>query len=239
MNENEIKQLEQQLDYEFNNKELLIEAVTHTSRASDRLKSNERLEFFGDAVLDLVICQELFEKFPDYDEGDLTKIKSKLVSRKTCSGIAKDLNLVKYLKIGKGLCDSRGLTGSVAAGAYEAIVAAIYLDGGLDQVKKFILMNFEELIAKVDSQQHQENFKSLLQQYAQKNLDSTVIYEVIDEQGPDHNKCFESEVIINSRRFNSAWGINKKASEQMAAKNALIELGVIESQEEDEEDDDA
>ena len=233
MKENDIEQLERQLCYEFNDKELLIEAVTHTSRASDRLKSNERLEFFGDAVLDLVICQELFEKFPDYDEGDLTKIKSMLVSRKTCSSIAKDLDLVRYLKIGKGLCDSRGLTGSVAAGAYEAIVAAIYLDGGLDQVRKFIFMSFDALIAKVNSEQHQENFKSLLQQYAQKNLDSTVSYEVIDEQGPDHNKCFESEAIINSRRFDSAWGINKKASEQRAAKKALIELGVIEDQEED------
>lgn len=228
------EQLEQQLGYVFADPSLIIEAVTHTSRASNRLRSNERLEFFGDAVLDLIICQELFQRFPTYNEGDLTKIKSMLVSRKTCSNVAKDLNLVKYLKIGKGLVDSRGLTGSVAAGAYEAVVAAIYLDGGLEAAHQFIMRSFEPLIDKVNSEQHQDNYKSLLQQHCQQNFDSVVVYEIVDEQGPDHNKCFESEAIVGTKRFKSAWGINKKTAEQRAAKNALIELGVIESDEEEE-----
>lgn len=227
------KEFEGHLGYTFKNSSLLVEAVTHTSQTADRLKSNERLEFFGDAILDLVICQDLFERFPEYQEGDLTKIKSMLVSRKTCAKIAKKIDLVKYLKIGKGMEDSRGLLGSVVAGAFEAIVAAIYLDGGIEAARDFILRLFNPLIEKTDAEQHQENYKSLLQQYAQQNMEASPVYEVVDEQGPDHNKCFESEVAIGGRRFKSAWGVNKKTSEQKAAKNALIELGVIE-QDEDE-----
>ncbi|MDO8302690.1 MAG: ribonuclease III [Sedimentisphaerales bacterium] len=224
-----INKIEQILGYPFTDKSLLEKALTHSSQADRRLTSNERLEFFGDSVLSLVICQALFERFPDYLEGDLTKIKSMLVSRRTCARLAARIGIEKFLKIGKGMAKSSALTGSLAAGALEAIIAAIYVDGGFEAARGFILRLYGPLIEQADAQQHQENFKSLLQQHAQQVLNQTPIYELLDEKGPDHNKCFESAVILGDRRFPSAWGTNKKEAEQKAAHKALVELNVIES----------
>jgi ribonuclease III len=223
-----IEKIEQVLGYHFSDKSLLEKSLTHSSQADRRLSSNERLEFFGDSVLALVICQALFERFPEYLEGDLTKIKSMLVSRRTCARLAGRLGIEKFLKIGKGMAKSNALTGSLAAGALEAIIAAIYVDGGFEAARNFILRLFGPLIEQADAQQHQENFKSLLQQHAQQELDQTPVYELLDEKGPDHNKCFESAVILGDRRFHSAWGTNKKEAEQKAAYKALVELKVIE-----------
>jgi ribonuclease-3 len=222
------EQVEQLIGYQFKNRAILIEALTHSSQADNRLMSNERLEFLGDAVLGLIICQALFERFPAYLEGDLTKIKSMLVSRRTCSRLAGKIGLETYLKIGKGMMKSNSLTGSLAAGALESIIAAVYIDGGFAAAKDFILKLFGPMIDQADADQHQENFKSLLQQYAQQQLNVTPIYELLDEKGPDHNKCFESAVIMGERRFSSAWGTNKKQAEQKAAYTALVELGVLE-----------
>ena len=227
MEAEKIQQLEELLGYEFKDKSLLIKAMTHSSLADNRADSNERLEFFGDAILDLVICENLFYRFPDYQEGDLTKIKSMLVSRKTCSKIAADIGFADYAKVGKGMEMTRAMSGSISAGIYEAIIAAMYTDGGYEMVKEFILKHFEPLILKADAQQHHENFKSLLQQYCQKKFPSTPEYMLLDEKGPDHNKCFEMGVVIEHRHFPSAWGVTKKDAEQKAAKNALIELKVL------------
>jgi ribonuclease III len=220
--------IEQTINYHFSNRALLELAITHSSQADRRLSSNERLEFFGDAVLALVVCEALFERFPNYLEGDLTKIKSMLVSRRTCARLAGRLGLEKFLKIGKGMAKSNALTGSLAAGALEALIAAIYTDGGFEPAKAFILRIFGPLIDQADAQQHQENFKSLLQQYAQQELNHIPVYELLDEKGPDHNKCFESAVILRDRRYPSAWGTNKKEAEQKAAYKALVELKVVE-----------
>ncbi|OHB53167.1 MAG: ribonuclease III [Planctomycetes bacterium GWF2_50_10] len=222
------EQVEQLLSYHFKNKAILIEALTHSSQADHRLLSNERLEFLGDAVLSLVVCQALYEKFPTYLEGDLTKIKSMMVSRKTCSRLAGKMGLEGYLKIGKGMANSAALSGSLAACALESIIAAVYLDGGFEAAREFILKVFGPLIENADAQSHQENFKSLLQQHAQQELNLTPIYELLDEKGPDHNKCFESAVMMGDKRFPSAWGTNKKEAEQKAAYAALVELGVLE-----------
>jgi ribonuclease III len=220
--------IEQLISYHFSNRSLLEQSLTHSSQSDKRLMSNERLEFFGDSVLSLVVCQALFERFPHYLEGDLTKIKSMLVSRRTCARLASKLGLEKFLKIGKGMAKSNALTGSLAAGALEAIIAAIYIDGGFTAAKEFILRLFGPLIEQADAEQHQENFKSLLQQYAQQELNKTPVYELLDEKGPDHNKCFESAIILGDRRFPSAWGTNKKEAEQKAAYKALVELKIIE-----------
>ena len=228
MEENNLSELEQLIGYTFSNSKLLIESVTHSSQADHRLESNERLEFFGDAVLDLVICQTLFEMFPTYNEGDLTKIKSMLVSRKTCAKVANQIELPKFTRVGKGMSRTRAVSGSIAAGTLEAIIAAIYLDGGFDDARDFILRTFGSLIEKVDAKQHQENFKSLLQQYSQSTFNCTPAYELLDEKGPDHNKCFEVGVFVSRRRFPTAWGITKKDAEQKAAYNALVELKQIE-----------
>jgi ribonuclease-3 len=228
MDEEILQKIEQITGYQFSDKSIVVQAFTHSSAVDDRLQSNERLEFLGDAVLALVICQALFERFPEYLEGDLTKIKSKLVSRETCAQISGQLGLHEFLKVGKGMVSNRALSGSLAAGVLEAIIAAIYVDGGFDAAREFILRIFNDLLEEADAEQVQGNFKSLLQQYAQERFSSTPSYVLLDEKGPDHNKCFELEVMIADRHFRSAWGTNKKEAEQKAAFNALLELGVLE-----------
>src|SRR3954454_16654325 len=127
------------LDYDFKSADLLKEALTHASIADNRLQSNERMEFLGDAVLDLVICEELYKRFPQYLEGDLTKIKSAVVSRRTCAEVSKETGLDELLIIGKGISGREQMPSSLAAAVYESIVAAIYLDGGFEVVKDYVL----------------------------------------------------------------------------------------------------
>ena len=230
------EQIEQVIGYTFTNKNLLDKALTHSSAVDDRLESNERLEFLGDAVLAIVICQVLFERFSDYLEGDLTKVKSMLVSRGTCAKISRHLGLQKFLKVGKGMTSSRALAGSLAAGVLETIIAAIYIDGGLEDAREFILTVFRPTIEKADAEHVQGNYKSLLQQYAQEQFNSTPVYILVDEKGPDHNKCFELEVSIASQHYPSAWGTNKKEAEQKAAYNALVELGILKENDEEDKD---
>jgi ribonuclease III len=228
MDEETLQQIEQIIGYKFSNRNLLSKAFAHSSAVDDRLFSNERLEFLGDSVLAAVICRALFEQFPGYMEGDLTKIKSMLVSRRTCARVTKRLGLHEFLKIGKGMASSRALTNSLAASLLEAVIAAIYIDGGFDAAGGFILRTFAAEIDRTDAEQSHGNFKSLLQQYAQQQLNTTPDYVLLDEKGPDHDKCFELEVVIAERHFPSAWGTNKKEAEQKAAFNALVELGVLE-----------
>ncbi|HUT31558.1 MAG TPA: ribonuclease III [Sedimentisphaerales bacterium] len=228
MNEEALQQVEQIIGYSFSNRSLLAKAFTHASGVETRLLSNERLEFLGDALLAAVICQTLFERFPGYLEGELTKMKSMLVSRRTCARVARQLGLHHYLQVGKGMSNSRALTGSLSAGMLEALVAVIYIDGGFEAARDFILSSFSSFIDGADTDHAQGNFKSLLQQYAQQQLDATPAYELLDEKGPDHDKCFESQVVIGERYFRSAWGTNKKEAEQKAAFNALVELGALE-----------
>lgn len=228
-----VKQIQQVLDYEFKDVRYLQEAFLHSSIADNRLHSNERMEFLGDSILSLVICKTLFERFPQYQEGDLTKIKSRLVSRKTCSQVANEIGLPSYIQVGKGMDRTRAMTGSIAAASLESVIGAIYLDGGMEPTERFILRVYEPLMAEADAQQHQENFKSLLQQYCQQEFNCTPQYELLDEKGPDHNKCFEVAVVIRHRRFQSAWGVTKKESEQKAAFNAGVELGLIKEVQQD------
>ena len=227
MNEETLRQIEQITGYEFSNRDLLHKAFTHSSAVDNRLFSNERLEFLGDSILGMVICQDLFERFPDYLEGDLTQIKSMLVSRRACAKIIKQLSLQKFLRVGKGMNGSRALTGSLAAGVMESLIAAIYIDGGFEAARSFILRMFDSLIEQANAEQVRGNFKSMLQQYAQQHLNLTPIYELLDEKGPDHDKCFEVEAVVGVRRFPSAWGTNKKDAEQKAAFNALVELEIV------------
>jgi ribonuclease-3 len=222
------------LGYTFKNPELLKESLTHASIATNRLSSNERMEFLGDAVLDLVVCEALYLRFPQYLEGDLTKIKSAVVSRRTCAEVSIETGLVDLLIIGKGISSRDAMPSSLAAAVYESIVAAIYLDGGFEVVKDYVLRTMTPKIDVIASNAHQENYKAVLQQHAQKLLGATPIYELLDEKGPDHSKCFEVCVTVDGRRFTSAWGPNKKMAEQKAALLALEELGVFDPKEVDE-----
>jgi len=233
MKEEVLQEIEQIIGYKFSNSAFLAQAFTHSSAVDNRLLSNERLEFLGDAILGMVICQILFERFGDYLEGDLTKIKSMLVSREMCAQVAKGLGLQQFLKVGRGMVSSQALSGSLAAGLLEAVIAAIYIDGGLVAANSFISRTFGSLIERASAEQAQGNFKSLLQQYTQEQFNTMPVYALLDEKGPDHNKCFELEVIIAGRHFQSAWGTNKKEAEQKAAFNALVELGVLEGASQD------
>jgi len=227
MDQDVLQQIEQILGHEFTDASLLTKAFTHSSSVDNRLESNERLEFLGDAVLSIVICQVLFEKFEHYGEGELTKMKSMLVSRGTCAHVARRLGLPTFLIVGKGMVSHKAFPTSLAAGLLEAVIAAIYLDSGFETARDFILQNFATLIEQIDTEEAHGNYKSLLQQHAQEQFSAAPTYVLLDEKGPDHNKCFESEVVIDQRHFPSAWGANKKEAEQKAAYNALVELGVI------------
>jgi ribonuclease-3 len=227
MDEGALHQVEQILGHKSSDGVLLAKAFTHSSAVDNRLDSNERLEFLGDAILSTVICQRLFEMFSDYTEGELTKMKSMLVSRGTCAKIARRLGLPKYLTVGKGMVSNKALPMSLAAGLLEAVIAAICIDSGFEAAREFILANYSDLIEQVDSEEAHGNYKSLLQQHAQEQFCMPPVYVLLDEKGPDHNKCFESEVVIDQRHFPSAWGPNKKEAEQKAAYNALVELGVL------------
>jgi len=223
-----LQKLEQILEHTFTDEDLLVKAFTHSSAVDSRLESNERLEFLGDAILSTAICETLFDMFRGYTEGELTKMKSMLVSRGTCARVARRQGLPKYMIVGKGMISNKALPASLAAGLLEAIIAAIYLDGGFEAARDYILRSFSTLIEQVDSEEAQGNYKSLLQQYAQEQFGMAPLYVLLDEKGPDHNKCFEAEVVIDQQHFTSAWGPNKKEAEQKAAYNALLEMGVLE-----------
>lgn len=230
MNSETRERAETLIGYKFKDPDLLQESLTHASIADHRLNSNERMEFLGDAVLDLIICEALYLRFPEYLEGDLTKIKSAVVSRRTCAEVSNETGLIDLLIIGKGISSREAMPSSLAAAVYESIVAAIYLDGGFEVVKQYILRTMTPKIDEIASNTHQQNYKAVLQQHAQKALGATPIYELLDEKGPDHSKCFEVCVAVDGRRFPSAWGPNKKMAEQKAALLALEELGVFDTQ---------
>ncbi len=215
------------IGYRFENLDLLRFALRHASSADHRRDSNERMEFLGDAVLGLVVCHSLYEQLPDALEGDMTKIKSAVVSRRTCARVAEKLNLTDGLVLGQGMDGNGTLPKSLAAGTLEAVIAAIYLDGGLPAARQFILRHMTDEIERATQSQHQFNFKSQLQQWAQRELCATPQYELLDEKGPDHAKCFEVAVSVADQRFSSAWGPSKKEAEQKAAHLALVELGQL------------
>jgi len=220
------------LGYQFRDASLLVSALTHASVANTRLESNERLEFLGDAVLGLVVCEELYRRYEHHLEGELTKIKSVVVSRKVCADIAQEIGLDDLLLLGKGMRQRNGLPTSLQAGVFESLIAAIYVDGGLEAARKFILEHVMDHIERAAASENQQNYKSFLQQHAQRRMSATPQYEELDEQGPDHSKCFEVCVSINGRRFPSAWGSSKKEAEQRAALRALQELRLTDERDE-------
>jgi ribonuclease-3 len=223
--------LQTRLGHRFKDPELLVRALTHASVTDARKDSNERLEFLGDAVLGLVCCELIYSRYPDYLEGEMTKIKSTVVSRQTCAAIARELGLDAHLTLGKGMQGYRSLPQSLAAATLESVVAAIYFDAGLEAARRFLVPILTPLVQRAADSGHQENFKSVLQQFSQQRFGRSPSYHVLDEKGPDHSKCFEVAVEIDGRRFPSCWGASKKAAEQQAALIALGELGVTVKQE--------
>ena len=220
----DVAECQRRIRYEFKDRSLLLAALTPASGAQHRLASNERLEFLGDSILGFIVCERLYRLFPESLEGDLTRIKSVVVSRETCSRISEQLRLIDFLIVGKGLAVNKLVPPSVLSDLFESIVAAIYLDGGIEPVRKIVEQLLEPEIIKVASGEQGSNHKSLLQQQAQRDFGVTPTYEVVQEAGPDHSKTFHVLAQIGSRRYAPAWGRNKKEAEQRAASNALNEL---------------
>ena len=219
-----LEKLEKRIGYTFTDKGLLLSALTHASGAEHRLASNERLEFLGDAILGAVVCEMLYRQYPDYSEGDLTKIKSIVVSRQTCTKISQVLGMQEFLILGKGMTTHPTIPPSLLANVFESLVAAIYLDGSLEAAKVFILTYVGAEIELAAGGESGYNYKSLLQQMAQREHGATPTYQLLDEKGPDHSKCFKIAAQVGNTRYEAAWGRNKKEAEQRAARNALSQL---------------
>lgn len=210
------------LQHRFQRPELLRAALTHASGVNTRLASNERMEFLGDAVLGLVVCEQLYSKYATFSEGDMTRIKSVVVSRRTCAAVSKSLGLHQFLMIGKGM--QTEMPANVLADFFEAIIAAIYLDGGYEAAQAFILRHLSSEIDQVANNTSAENHKSMLQQWSQRETGESPSYVLLDEKGPEHSKCFKVAACIGQQHYRSAWGKTKKDAEQKAALNALSEI---------------
>jgi ribonuclease III len=212
------------LGYRFKDPMYLREALTHASGADHRLVSNERLEFLGDAILGAIVCELLFLKFPEYLEGELTRVKSVVVSRHICAKISRNLGFDEFLVLGKGMGSQEETPSSVLADVFESLIGAIYLDGGMEAAKRFIVKHIEAEVDLAVGGHGGINYKSNLQQVSQRQFGETPTYLLLDEKGPDHSKCFKISAQIGQQRYAPAWGRNKKDAEQRAAMNALCQL---------------
>lgn len=223
-----MKILEQNIGYTFKNKELLENALTHSSYANEvrgGISSNERLEFLGDSVLSLIVSDYIFKNFKNLPEGELTKLRASLVCEKSLCGFSRELNVGEFLLLGKGESKGGGRErDSILADAFEALLAAIYLDGGIDNARDFV-MRFVLSELKETSHEAFKDYKTVLQEIIQRNPEETVSYIHIGESGPDHNKVFEVEVHLNSNVIGHGTGKSKKQAEQMAAKQVLELMG--------------
>jgi len=227
MSENNLQKCQDIIGYSFNNPDLLEQALTHASLDDGDSQHNERLEFLGDAILGLVICDHLYNVFPDLREGDLTRIKSVVVSRTTLARKIRETGLDEFMRVGKGMSNKPTYPRSVLANVYEAIVAAIYIDSpekGLADARRFILRFLVEEIGKVVSDRHERNFKDLLQQYTQRHLGCAPKYKILSEQGPDHQKSFHIIALIGGREYCKGHGHNKKEAEQAAAQKTYEKI---------------
>ena len=217
--------IEKRIGYSFENPELLSEALTHPSLAYENQDSgsdNQRLEFLGDAVLQLVLTHELFSMFPHFSEGHLTKLRSRLVSTKALEECALGIDLGTFVLLGKGEeCTGGRSRRGVLADAFEALIGAVYLDNGFDSAKKFILDSCKIKFAQIVAEPIEKNPKGELQEVLQKISQIAPTYHVLNQEGPDHNCSFETEVEWNSIVLGAGKGKNKKESERSAAQNAL------------------
>ncbi len=217
--------LEDKVGYKFRNSLLLAEALTHPSLAYETQKphfDNQRLEFLGDAVLQLILTEELFQKFPKFSEGRLTKLRSRLVSRTALKIYAEDIGLGDYLLMGKGEEASGGRTrASTLADAFESLVGAIYLDGGFESAHEFLNKHCREAMRKIEEMPAEVNPKGQLQETLQAISATSPRYRVLSQDGPDHRKTFVCCVEWEGRRLGEGTGSSKKEAEAMAANKAL------------------
>ncbi|WP_373598307.1 ribonuclease III [Paraclostridium bifermentans] len=221
---NNISKFEEIIKYKFNNKGYILEALTHSSYSNENKSYafNERLEFLGDSVLGIVISDYLFKNETELPEGELTKLRANIVCEESLSDVAKNINLGKHILLGRGEEATGGRDRvSILADAFEAVIAAIYLDGGIEPASVFVLNNMEEIIQDSIKGRIFRDYKTHLQEVIQSQGDSNIIYDLVEEIGPDHNKRFVMQVKLNDEILGSGEGKSKKEAEQSAAKQAL------------------
>ena len=222
---------EELLQYKFYNKDLLRNALTHSSYANEAHSangSNERLEFLGDSVLSIIVSEYLYKHFKNLPEGELTKLRASLVCEKTLCMFSKQINVGNYLLLGKGEANNHGNErASILADAFEAILAAIYIDGGMEVAKKHVL---RFIVPELENREFDlfTDYKTSLQEVIQRNPEERLAYVLTDEAGPDHDKRFTVEVHLNSNVIGTGIGKSKKQAEQEAAHQALILMGIEE-----------
>ncbi len=222
-----MKSLEERIGYQFQDRSLLENALTHSSYANEHrgagMPSNERLEFLGDSILGLIVADHLYRSRPDLPEGDLTRIRAALVCEGSLVEVAKALDLGSYLRLGKGEEAGGGRhRPSIQADAVEAMLAAVYLDGGIGQVRKLV----HSLILKQEKERTAvgRDYKTALQELVQRESGQVLAYHLLEERGPDHAKTFSMEVCLNGQPIGSGEGRSKKEAEQAAAKAAVAKL---------------
>ncbi len=223
-------QLEEKIGYTFKDKMLLRTALTHSSYANEsrgkRVSCNERVEFLGDSVLSLVTSDYIYRQYRQTPEGDLTKIRAAVVCEQALHEIAVSLGISDYLLLGKGEEAGGGrYRASILADAMESIIGAIYLDGGFEAAQTFVLTHIKPKIALAAKGKTFRDYKTMLQEIVQKSKEEVLSYRLVSESGPDHDKHFVSEVLLNSNVFSTGEGRSKKEAEQMAARSALRFMG--------------
>ena len=224
-----IRAFEEKIGYEFKDKTYIQTALTHSSFANEHkeFNYNERLEFLGDSILGLVVSDYLFRARNDLPEGKLTRLRANVVCEESLSSVARKINLGDHLFLGKGEKTSGGSDrDSILADATEAVIAAIYLDGGFDQAKDFILSNLRDTIAKNIDGNIFRDYKTILQEIIQGN-NGKISYKLVGESGPDHNKEFEMQVKCGKDTIGIGKGKNKKEAEKEAARDALVKMGEL------------
>lgn len=222
----ELKEFENNIGYEFKNKELLIKALTHTSYAyENNVESNEKLEFLGDSILEFVSSKYLYNNYKNLKEGEMTKVRATVVCEESLHRVAIKHNFSDFLNLGKSESSNQAnLSKAILADSVEALIAAIYLDSNLENAEMFIINNLKEAIKIASENVGNKDYKTVLQEKLQIHGNVNIKYNIISESGPDHNKVFESKVECNGKVLGTGKGKNKKASEMMAAKNALENL---------------
>ena len=213
--------LQERVGYRFSSLALLKQALTHASLCADPLHSNERLEFLGDAVAALAVAEELFRARPDMSEGQMTATKAVVASRRTMARVGKALGLADFLRVGKDVAQQGKCPDSLIGNVYEAIAAAIYLDGGYEEAKRFVLETLGPEIQRVRRKEHVPDFKSVLQEIVQADGKPPPDYRTVARRGPDHNARFLCAVRVDGQVAGQGWGSNKKTAEQNAAQEAL------------------
>jgi len=213
------------LTHNFKNKKLLKDALTHSSYPGSK-GGNERLEFLGDSVLSVVVSKRLFEELPEKTEGYLTKLRARLICESALYEYAKSIDLGEYLLLGKGEELSGGRQRkSLLADAFEAVIAAVYLDGGLEAATAFILPFLPDKAALKSGKLINGDYKTMLQEIVQRNPEDKISYQNVEQSGEAHNRTFTTNVLLNGNLMGSGSGASKKESEQAAARAALIRLG--------------